>query len=464
MEETSYMYTRVLLCASILLSSGCTALYTSPTVSEIPEGSEEAARKGYSVTIIELTPASAQQANTSVAAVASLPPEFDSASVGRAFQVAPGYSAGRGVGQIGRASAPANKSAPMRLPPMQEIQPYYLGVGDVVAITRENATGGVDQLNLRVQDNGAITVPGVGSVPVAELTLDAVREALLRAFVDSGVNPTFALEIVEFNARSASVGGAVATPARVPVTFSPLRLQDAIQEAGGVALADVDDATVFLNRNDDVYTIPLRALYSSGPASKIQLQDGDFVFVDVGLTEEARRRAFDEALELRKIEVENLRIRNEDARAAADNARFQSDRFDRLQSTFLRRLELGAVKREYAYLTGEVNNPLRFPLPFETTASLADILHENRGISIITGDYEEIYLIRTAPSDMTKVSAYHLNAANAAGMALATRVALAPNDVVFVAEQPVTTWNRVLSQILPGSAVGAANTVANVSN
>lgn len=458
------MSVRFFLCVSVLLSTGCTAIYTSPTVSEIPEGSEEAARKGYSVTIIELTPASVTQANVSALTAASLPPAFDAANVERAFQTDAGYNSSRGVGPIGRVNAPSGEKAPTRLPPQSESPPYFLGVGDVVAIAREDDAGSVETLNLRVQDNGVIAVPGVGSVPVAELTLDAAREALLRAFVDSGENPAFTLEIVEFNARSASVGGAVAAPGRVPITFSPLRLQDAIQETGGVALADVDDATVFLTRNDEVYTIPLRAVYGSSLASKIQIEDGDFVFVDVGLTEQARQRAFDEQLELRRIEVENLRIRNEDARAAADNARFQSDRFDRLQNTFLRRLELGAVKREYAYLTGEVNNPLRFPLPFETTASLADILHENRGISIITGDYEEIYLIRSAPSDISKVSAYHLNAANAAGLALATRVALAPNDVVFVAEQPVTTWNRVLSQVLPGSTVGAANSIANITN
>ena len=38
---------------------------------------------------------------------------------------------------------------------------------------------------------------------------------------------------------------------------------------------------------------------------------------------------------------------------------------------------------------------------------------------------------------------------NAANFLLATRFQLRPNDVIFVAEQPVTKWNRVITQITP---------------
>ena len=32
---------------------------------------------------------------------------------------------------------------------------------------------------------------------------------------------------------------------------------------------------------------------------------------------------------------------------------------------------------------------------------------------------------------------------------LATRFELRPDDVIFIAEQPVTRWNRVIQQITP---------------
>ncbi len=47
------------------------------------------------------------------------------------------------------------------------------------------------------------------------------------------------------------------------------------------------------------------------------------------------------------------------------------------------------------------------------------------------------------------LTAFHLDAENAVNLAVATQMEIRPNDVVFVAEQTVTSWNRVLSQILP---------------
>jgi polysaccharide export outer membrane protein len=118
---------------------------------------------------------------------------------------------------------------------------------------------------------------------------------------------------------------------------------------------------------------------------------------------------------------------------------------------FKDRVELGAVKRDYAYIAGEVRKPSRMKLPFETRASLADILFEDTGFDIKSADYSEIYVLRraTRPEEMGGVTAYHLNAKNAAALTEATVFELRPNDVVFVAEQPVTSWNRALSQLTP---------------
>ncbi|WP_417723219.1 hypothetical protein [Salipiger sp.] len=44
---------------------------------------------------------------------------------------------------------------------------------------------------------------------------------------------------------------------------------------------------------------------------------------------------------------------------------------------------------------------------------------------------------------------------------LATRLELRPNDVIFVAEQPVTRWGRVIQQITPSLITTTAAAVAN---
>ena len=85
--------------------------------------------------------------------------------------------------------------------------------------------------------------------------------------------------------------------------------------------------------------------------------------------------------------------------------------------------------------------------------SLADVLFsdDGGGMSIRTADYGQIYVLRTSPDPARRgaLTAYHLDAENAANLAVATMFEIRPNDIVFVAEQPVTSWNRVLSQMLP---------------
>jgi polysaccharide export outer membrane protein len=45
------------------------------------------------------------------------------------------------------------------------------------------------------------------------------------------------------------------------------------------------------------------------------------------------------------------------------------------------------------------------------------------------------------------VTAWHLNARDVTNITLATRMKMLPNDIVFIAEQPITKWNRAFQQI-----------------
>jgi polysaccharide export outer membrane protein len=45
-------------------------------------------------------------------------------------------------------------------------------------------------------------------------------------------------------------------------------------------------------------------------------------------------------------------------------------------------------------------------------------------------------------------------------MSLATRFKMQPNDIVFIAEQPITRWNRALKQVFP-SVISLGNAVTN---
>jgi len=132
-----------------------------------------------------------------------------------------------------------------------------------------------------------------------------------------------------------------------------------------------------------------------------------------------------------------------------------------VRTNYQARLELDAVGRDYAYLSGEVNRPGRFTLPFGRKATLADALYSEGGFSTEKANPSQIYVLRgsTDPREFGAVTAWHLDARNAANLILATRMELRPNDIVFVAEQPVTRWNRVVSQITPSLFTGVANAV-----
>ena len=43
---------------------------------------------------------------------------------------------------------------------------------------------------------------------------------------------------------------------------------------------------------------------------------------------------------------------------------------------------------------------------------------------------------------------------------LATQLQMRPNDVVFIAEQPITRWNRVVQQFIP-SLINTASAAVN---
>ena len=53
------------------------------------------------------------------------------------------------------------------------------------------------------------------------------------------------------------------------------------------------------------------------------------------------------------------------------------------------------------------------------------------------------------PAEFGAITAWHLDASNAVNLTLMTRMTMRPDDIVFIEQQPITTWNRALQQALP---------------
>jgi polysaccharide export outer membrane protein len=430
-----------------LTLTGCGAVYHSQ---KVVSGVTDEAK----VRVVDVTPQSVLVANRS---------DYDPKDIPAAFRATAGYGGGvRGTGAIPEPAYTAQTrpdALETRLPPAVTPEPYKIGIGDVVLLATptgssvEELSGLLAAQNSRqgytVQDDGSIAIPDVGRVAIAGLTLEEAEATLFQSLVSAQIDPTFSLEISEFNSKKVSIGGAVSQPGVIPVTLTPLYLDEALAQAGGTTAANMDYTSVRLYRDGTIYQVPLESLYSNSSIQKIPLLPGDSVFVDDTYQLDQASAYFEQQIKLAQY--------RQNARSAAlaqldAEVNLRRGQLEEVRSNYLAQIQLDAADRDYVYLTGEVQQQGRFPLPLGRQASLADALYEGGGgLAVKTADPRHVYVLRGSddPMEFDAITAWQLNTRNAAALALATRFELRPNDIIFVAEQPVTKWNRVINQITP---------------
>ncbi len=362
--------------------------------------------------------------------------------------------------------APAHAIA-TRVPPSAPLTPYRIGVGDVVLLatavtgnTVEELAGLLASQNQRqgytVQDDGTISLPSVGPVVLGGLTVQEAQDAVFQALVSNQIDPSFTLEITQFNAQRVSVGGAVAAPRAVSITLRPLTLEDALLGAGGIQVRDQEAASIRIYRDGALFQIPLRIYLARPDIRKIRLATDDSIFVDENFELTRAEAYFREQIALAQM-TQSAR-----AQALAELEAELTQRRAQLiekRESFNALLAADGLDRDYVYLAGEVNNPGRFPMPFARKATLADALFAEGGLSTETSNPSQVYLLRDQ-DDAGRVTAYNLDFRNAANLVMATKLELRPNDVIFAAEQPITQWSRVIQQFTP-SLITSGTVVTN---
>lgn len=436
---------------AFLLISGCGVTYVNPEVGQNNTSAD--------VEVVEITTSTVPVANRAPYTPMSLPDVFYAASGGG--------SANPNIGLPTPPFAPTEQrqSATLRLPPPVEPTAYQIGVSDVVLLATGTASSTTEALSgllaaqnqrqgYTVRDDGTISIPNVGSVQLGGLTLEEAEAEVFQALVEAGFNPSFSLEVAEFNSRRVVVGGAVAQTVRVPITLTSLDLGEAVAAAGGVTVPDEEFAVIRIYRDGTLYEIPYDQYLSDPDLRNTTLVAGDAIYVDTTYNLDRAQRFYEQ-----QIGVIALR---QQARAQAlqelqSEVNLRRAALEEQRSNFLARNDLDAEARDYVYLAGEVTTQSRFPLPYGRQASLADVLYETGGFDVETANPREIYVLR--PSSDTAVTAWRLNAANAINLVLATRFEMRPNDIVFIESQPITVWNRAISQVLPNLI-----TIANVAS
>ena len=299
---------------------------------------------------------------------------------------------------LGGAATLVEESSFIKLRPPPDAPPpvYKVGVGDVLQFARlmprVSDTGTVsDDYSLRllpVTSEGYVSIVEVGRVDVAGKTISEVEASISAALLRSGVDPRFEVSVQGFNSQKIFFGGAV-QPMALPFTDRPLSLTEVMTTAG-VTLDPSSDKLVKIFRDGEEYRLSVRKLLTGSDPSRYYLQGGDRVY------------------------IENMFYRP-----------------------------------ETVIMAGEVGSQSLFPISAEARPTLSDAMFSRGALSLFTSDSSQIYLIRRRGDSAV---AYHLDGSNPARLSIASEIELRPQDVIFVAEQPVTRYNRVMQQLLGAMA------------
>ena len=435
---------RAILLATVLSVSGFGITYVSPLINE---------RADDNVQVVPITPQSLALANSSPYIARSLPEVFSQTA---------GSGSLRGAGAL-----PEQPVIPdlepgqleLRIPPPATPAPYQIGVGDVVQLASRSTTETPDPVTgvtagsemrqrYTVRDDGAISVPEVGTIELGGLTIEEAEQQLFDRFISAGIDPTFSLEIAEFGSQTITVGGEVGSPSVVPVTLNVPTLDEALTQAGGIQVATPEFGSIRIYRNGTLYQIPLETYAQRGDLRSIQLLPGDSIFVDTSYD-------LDRALEYYEQQISVAGLRRSDRISALNELQTEISirraALTEARDLFATRQELGEEVGEYVYLAGEVGEQGRYQLPYGRRATLADALFASGGgFDTATGNPSQIYVLRMSEDpNQEPVTAWHLDARNAANLTMATRFEMRPNDIIFIEEQPITRWNRAFQQFFP---------------
>ena len=309
------------------------------------------------------------------------------------------------------------------LPSKSANTPYMLGIGDEVALvqyidalptigsivngvdssqstsserqnTTTSASSNIISTSGRVGTDGSLLLIGVGRLDANGRQISELRDEIRTILIRNGQAPNFQLEIKGFNSQKAYIttdrlSRSSASNAENISAVIPITDRGVtLREVIATAGIDFDESVltiVRVKRNETTYTIGLSDLLVKN-SKELYLKNQDHVFV----------KSFS----------------------------YQPGK------VFL----LGGVKQQI------------IPILPESRQTLAEALFAEDGpLAIASAQRSAVYLLR----GRNPVQAYHLDAQNPVRVLVANEVELRPNDIVFVSEQPISTFNRTLASIVP---------------
>lgn len=289
--------------------------------------------------------------------------------------------------------------------------PYTIDRGDIVSITvwdhpelagqgmaaitgpmSDPSTPAPPPAGFVVDHEGRIQFPFAGVLTLAGLTEEQARALLTKRLARYIADPNVTLRVQAYRSKRVYIDGDVNSPGLQPINDIPMTLMEALNRAGGL-LPTADQSRIALERGDHRYMIDMRALVARriNPGS-VMLAHGDVV-----------------------------RVHSRD--------------------------------ESKVFVSGEVVSPKALTM-HNGRLTLNEALGESGGISPVTGDARQVYVVRKTAGG-TKV--FQLDARKTGALAMAEAFELHPKDLVYVAASPLANWHRNLSMIFPGALTQALN-------
>lgn len=287
--------------------------------------------------------------------------------------------------------------------------PYTIGSGDILSIvvwdhpelagqgvaastTPQDTSPSAPPAGFVVDHQGRVQFPFAGELTVAGLTEDEARALLTKRLSRYLADPNVTLRIQAYRSKRVYIDGEVKAPGLQAINDIPMTLMEALNRAGGL-LPTADQSRIALERGDKRYMVDLRALVAQNiNPGNVMLAPGDVV-----------------------------RVHSRD--------------------------------ESKVFVSGEVVAPKALTM-HNGRLTLNEALGESGGISPLTGDARQVYVVRRGSAG---VRVFQLDARSNGALAMAEAFELHPKDLVYVAASPLANWHRNLSMIFPGALSQALN-------
>ena len=267
---------------------------------------------------------------------------------------------------------------------------YTVGIGDVISISEliydKDLSASTFNRSVKVSDDGFINVMKIGRLSVEGLSQTELEDLISKRYLELGARREFEISLAQFNSKRIFLGGDSITSRSISYTNVPIFLHDVLAKSG-ISKSPGFDSKISIHRDGNLYTVSLIKVMSN-LIEPIRLFPND------------------------RIYIEKLTYRKEAVIIAG---------------------ETGAQR---SVVINSIERPTLAETVFRSTGNI---------LNIVSSDFSQIYVIRQKKE---RYIAYHLDITNPARIDLANKFEMRPDDIIFVATQPLALYSRTLSQIL----------------